>query len=154
MIRNLLSNAGASRQLSSDDVLRLFIDWIDQYSEAHFAVIQAVYNAQGITRLGIWTKIHGAVVREDSADADLFKLLISDLSQGHVIRQHRETDYVGNFIRQQPARRGSSSGQYTSAFDNEKQYELTELGIQFVHYTMNENVPKLGSGEETLGEIF
>jgi len=86
LIRNLLSNAGAAKQLSTDDVLRLFIDWIDQYSEAHFAVIQAVYNSQGITRLAIWTKIHGQIVREDSADADLFKLLMSDLSQGHVIR--------------------------------------------------------------------
>ena len=133
--------------MSTDDVLRLFIDWIDQYSEAHFVVIQAIYNSQGITRLGIWTKIHGAVVREDSADADLFKLLISDLSQGHVIRQHRKTDYAGNFIRQQPARHGSSSSQYTSAFDDEKEYELTELGIQFVHYTMNEIVPKLSAAE-------
>lgn len=146
LIRNLLSNAGASRQISTDDVLRLFIDWIDKYSEAHFAVIKAVYNSQGITRLGIWTKIHGQVVREDSADADLFKLLMNDLSQGHVIRQHRETDYAGNFIRPQPVRHGVSSGQYTSAFENEKQYELTELGTQFVHYTMNEIVPKLEAG--------
>lgn len=147
LIRNLLSNAGASRQLSTDDVLRLFIDWIDQYSEAHFAVIKAVYNAQGITRLGIWTKIHGQAVREDSADADLFKLLVSDLSQGHVIRQHREKDYAGNFIRQASVHHGQSSTQYASAFDNEKQYELTELGMQFVHYTMNEIVPKLTAGE-------
>ena len=31
----------------------------------------------------------------------------------------------------------------TSAFDDEKSYELTELGKQFVHYTMNEIVPRL-----------
>ena len=147
LIRNLLANAGASRQLSSDDVIRLFIGWIDKYSEAHFAVIKAVYNAKGITRMGIWIKIHGQQVREDSADADLFKLLTNDLSQGHVIRQHRETDYQGNFIRQSPGRRGGSpSNIYTSAFDNEKQYELTELGMQFVHYTMNEIVPKITTG--------
>ena len=30
-----------------------------------------------------------------------------------------------------------------SAFDDEKQYELTELGRWFVHYTMNELVPWL-----------
>ena len=55
-IRNILSNAAASR-LSSDDVVRLFIDWIKQYSELHFQVIAAIYNSGGITRGGIWRKI-------------------------------------------------------------------------------------------------
>jgi len=151
LIRNLLSNAGAARQLSSDDVIRLFIDWISRYSEAHFAIVRAVYNNIGITRQGIWTKIHGESVREDSADADLFKLLVSDLSQGHIIRQHREVDYYGNFVKQPRAKTsGSSSSQYTSAFDDDKQYELTELGTQFVHYTMNEIVPKLSAGDTNL----
>ena len=40
-IRNILSNAAAT-QVSSDDVVRLFIDWINQYSEMHFQVIGAV----------------------------------------------------------------------------------------------------------------
>ena len=31
-----------------------------------------------------------------------------------------------------------------TAFDDEKEYELTGLGTQFVHYTMNEIVPKIG----------
>ena len=31
----------------------------------------------------------------------------------------------------------------TSAFDSEKPYELTELGQWFVHYTMNEIVPRI-----------
>jgi hypothetical protein len=31
-----------------------------------------------------------------------------------------------------------------SAFDNGKAYEMTELGSQFVHYAMNEVVPRLG----------
>jgi hypothetical protein len=35
-----------------------------------------------------------------------------------------------------------------SAFDDDKEYELTELGKQFVHYTMNEIVPKIGGGKE------
>jgi hypothetical protein len=30
-----------------------------------------------------------------------------------------------------------------SAFDDGKRYELTELGKQFVFYTMNEIIPKL-----------
>jgi hypothetical protein len=32
-----------------------------------------------------------------------------------------------------------------SAFDDDKEYELTELGKQFVFYTMNEIVPKIGA---------
>ena len=28
-------------------------------------------------------------------------------------------------------------------FDDDKEYELTKLGQQFVHYTMNEVVPKI-----------
>jgi hypothetical protein len=32
-----------------------------------------------------------------------------------------------------------------SAFDDEKEYELTELGKQFVHYTMTEFVPKIAA---------
>jgi len=139
LIRNLLSNAAASR-ICSDDVIRMFIDWIDLYTEAHFAVIGAVYNSNGITRRAIWQKIHGEMVREDSADADLFKLLIRDLSMGGIIRQHREVDYYGNYVRSRPQKRPgtSSSSTMVSAFDDEKGYELTELGKQFVHYTMNE----------------
>lgn len=32
-----------------------------------------------------------------------------------------------------------------SAFDDEKGYELTELGRWFVHYTMNELVPRIAA---------
>ncbi len=36
-------------------------------------------------------------------------------------------------------------GQATeSAFEDTKPYVLTELGKQFVHYTMNEVVPRIG----------
>lgn len=139
LIRNILSNA-ASSTISSDDVVRMFIDWIGQYSELHFQVIGAIYNSGGITRGGIWRKIGKGRVREDSADADLYKLLFRDLSTGGVIRQHRETDYHGNFIAKAPAKRSGSGGAktFTSAFDEEDQYELTELGQQFVHYAMTE----------------
>lgn len=145
LIRNLLSNSAATR-ICTDDVIRMFINWISIYSEGHFAVIKAVYNKSGITRKEIWSIIHGNEVREDSAEADLFKLLVQDLSMGHVIRQHRETDYYGHFIKS-PSTSGPRRGeQMTSAFDDEKLYELTELGKQFVHYTMNDIVPKIGSG--------
>ncbi len=141
LIRNLLSNAAAKEQICGDNIIRLFVEWIDRYAEPHFAIIKLVYQQPGITRYEMWQKIHGAEVREDSAEADLFKLLIHDLSLGRVIRQHRETDYSGRFVKQ---RAKKSSGNYvTSAFENEKEYELTELGRWFVHYTMNELVPKI-----------
>jgi hypothetical protein len=57
----------------------MFINWIDVYSESHFAVIRKVYKNPGTTRQEIWGAIHGAAVGENSAEADLFKLLIHDL---------------------------------------------------------------------------
>ncbi len=137
-IRNILANAAAS-QVSSDDVVRMYIDWISQYSEMHFQVIGAIYNSDGITRGEIWRKIGKGQVREDSADADLYKLLIRDLSTGGIIRQHRETDRFGNFITKQTQRRPKGSGPKSpvSAFDENEGYDLTGLGQQFVHYAMS-----------------
>ncbi|MEJ0001883.1 MAG: hypothetical protein WDN09_01710 [bacterium] len=149
LIRNLLANS-ASTKICSDDVVRMFVSWIDIYSEAHFAVVRVVFNNPGYTRQEIWDQIHGEAVREDSAEADLFKLLVHDLSTGHVIRQHKERDYQGNVIIRPSKKTSKPAGSVryaTSAFDDDKQYELTELGKQFVHYTMNEIVTKLESGE-------
>lgn len=145
LIRNLLANAASPNQICGDDVIALFIDWIDRFTEKHFEIIRVVYRDKGVTRRGIWDLVHGSGVREDSAEADLFKLLVQDLSMGHVIRQHREVDYSGNFIKARPPRSGSSTSLIKSAFDDEKQYELTNLGTWFVHYTMNEIVPKLAA---------
>ena len=142
LLRNLLANA-ASCSVTSDDVIRLFIEWINKYSEAHFKVVGCIYNNSGITRAQMWQKLHGETVREDSAEADLFKTIIHDLSVGHIIRQHREVDHNGNFIRARKKPKASSGVYMTSAFDDEKEYELTGLGRQFVHYTMNEIVPKI-----------
>lgn len=64
LIRNLLSNA-ASSSVSSDDVVRLFIDWIGLYSELHFKVVGAIYNSNGISRGAVWSKIGKGKVRED-----------------------------------------------------------------------------------------
>lgn len=138
-IRNILSNAAATK-VSSDDVVRLYIDWINQFSEMHFQVIGAVYNSSGITRGAIWKKIGKGLVREDSADADLYKLLIRDLSTGGIIRQHREIDRLGNFVAKTPERspKGSGGKPPVSAFDQNEGYELTALGQQFVHYAMTE----------------
>lgn len=139
LIRNVLANAGAGN-LASDDVIRLFMEWIKTYSELHFSVVGKIYNHAGITRGGIWRALGRQPVREDSADADLFKLLIRDLTMGGLIRQHRETDYAGNFIKKTPQRQsgGGQSGVMKSAFDEDEGYELTQLGQQFVHYAMTD----------------
>ncbi len=124
----------------------LFLDWLHTYSEFHFAVIGDIYQHPGATREDIWSRVgEPGSPREDSADADLFKLLVDNLSIGHVIRQHRETDYQGNFISKprRKAKRGSGPRPITSAFDDEKQYELTGLGQQFVHYAMTDLPPKI-----------
>jgi hypothetical protein len=143
-VANLVTNAAGTR-LCSDDVVRLFIDWLDTYHESHLAVIREIYSNPGSTRFDIWTEIYGNLVREDSAEADLYKLLIRDLSTGGVIRQARDTNADGQFLRKQPARKpsGPANGTVESAFDGNKQYVLTELGKQFVHYSMNEVVQRV-----------
>ena len=138
-IRNILANAAATK-VSSDDVIRMYIDWINQYSEMHFQVITVIYNNDGINRGEIWRRIGREQVREDSADADLYKLLIRDLSMGSIIRQHRDVDYSGNYIPKQAVRRPKGSGAKppVSAFDEKEGYDLTGLGQQFVHYAMSD----------------
>lgn len=147
MLKKLIANAGATT-LCPDDLIRLFINWIDLYHEAHFLVIKHIYRNSGITRAAIWDEIHGERPRDDSAEADLFRYLIRDLSTGGVIRQARETDMDGRFIKK--STRGQSrekpSGVMESAFEDTKPYVLTELGKQFVHYVMDDVVPQIGVG--------
>jgi len=140
LLRNILSNAAAST-LVSDDVIKLFLDWLKDYSELHFKVIGVIYSNTGITRGEVWGQLGKQPVREDSAEADLFKLLFRGLSTGAIIRQHKERDYEGNVIVSRASKRASSnSGVRTakSAFDEEEEYELTGIGEQFVHYAMTE----------------
>jgi hypothetical protein len=145
LVRNLLSNAAVNK-ICTDDVVRMFIQWINDYSELHFKVIHWIYKHEGCTRMEIWMGVHGVLVREDSAEADMFKLLIRDLSTGSVIRQHREKDYNGNWVKKtRPSRRGQPSQVMKSAFDEEEEYELTELGKQFVRYTMDEVMPRIAA---------
>jgi len=146
MLKKLITNAGAIK-LCSDDIVRLFIAWIDQYHELHFSVIKEIYRDPGITRGEMWDVIRGPRPRDDSAEADLFKLLIRDLTMGSVIRQTRETDVYGRFRRKRRSApsRAAASGVMESAFEETKPYELTELGKQFVHYVMEDVAPQLGS---------
>lgn len=99
LLRKLITNAAASAHLVPDDLIRLFINWINQYHEIHFMVLKEIYQNPGVTRGQIWSKIYGEQVAENSAEADLFKYLISELSIGHVIRQERQTDIDGNFLK-------------------------------------------------------
>jgi len=144
-IANLVTNAAGTR-VCSDDVVRLFIDWLELYHEAHFAVIREIYQYPGSTRFDIWSAIYGDTPREDSAEADLYKLLIRDLSTGGVIRQERDTNSMGQFMRKRPQKTGarrSAPSTMESAFEGTKPYVLTEMGKQFVHYTMNEVVTRI-----------
>lgn len=149
-VGNLLSNSAGTR-LCSDDVVRLFVDWIRIYHEIHFAVIRAIFRTPGITRYEIWFELHGNdLPREDSPEADLYRYLIRELSTGGVIRQARSTTEDGRFLKQRTIRRSPRGSTTTmeSAFEDTKQYVLTELGKQFVHYTMNEVVERIEEKQE------
>lgn len=132
--------------------MKLFIDWIDTYSDFHFEVVGEIYRSNGVSRGGIWRNLGKPTVREDSAEADLFKLLIRDLSTGSVIRQYRETDYHGNFLKKENRHvpKGQGSRTMESAFDDDKGYGLTDLGKQFVHYAMTEITPRISFSESEL----
>lgn len=150
MLKKLITNAGAIK-LCPDDLIRLFVSWIEQYHEAHFLVIKQIYKSPGATRGEIWDRIHGQRVREDSREADLYRYLIRELSTGGVIRQERETDYEGRFLKKDTKGQAqrTPSRVMESAFEDTKPYVLTELGKQFVHYVMEDVVAQLGqSGKE------
>lgn len=155
LLSNVITNAAGTRA-SSDDVIRLFLDWIKLYNEVHFAVIREVFQNPGSTRFDIWSGLWGEIPREDSSAADLYKFLIRELSTGGVVRQERDINAVGQFVRKRPrhVRRGGAPATLESTFEDSKPYVLTALGKEFVHYTMNELVPRISgdSGpEQTVG---
>ena len=116
----------------------------------HFKVIGAIYNSGGISRLDVWQKVDGRQVADNSPEADLFKFIFHELTTGYVIRQHREVNAYGQYVKQSTIKRpkGMGNGVYVSPFEDGKQYELTGLGQQFVHYTMNEIVPRIEATTE------
>jgi hypothetical protein len=146
--RRLLSNAitnAAGTRACPDDVIRLFLDWIKLYNEVHFAVIKEIFQNPGSTRFDIWSGLYGEIPREDSSAADLYKFLIRELSTGGVVRQERDINAVGQFVRNRPrhVRKGAAATTLESAFEDSKPYVLTALGKEFVHYTMSELVPRI-----------
>lgn len=146
-VKNIVANSAGTR-LCPDDVIRLFIDWLNLYHEAHFAIIREIYQNPGTTRFEIWDSIYGELPREDSPEADLYRMLIRDLSMGGVIRQDRSTNQSGQFLKKRaPKRKGPVSRTMESSFEETKQYVLTGLGQQFVHYTMNEVVKRIVNHE-------
>ena len=136
MLKKLITNA-AGISISQDDLVRMFLEWIDKYHEFHFAVIREIYNDPGITRFEIWDRIRGSLPRDNSAEAHLFKLLISDLNLGEVIHQLKDTDSDGHYIKNRPQKK-NPSGKLQSAFEDTKPYVLTPLGSEFVHYVMTD----------------
>jgi hypothetical protein len=145
LLANVLTNA-AGTKLCRDDIIRIFLDWIRIYNEVHFAVIREVFKNPGSTRYEIWISLYGEdTPREDSSQADLFRYLIRELSTGGVIRQPRETNAGGQFMRKRSHQRphGSVPTTMESTFEHTKPYVLTELGREFVHYTMNEVIKRL-----------
>lgn len=147
MFKKLITNSGVIT-LAEDDLVRLFLEWIEKYHEFHFAVIREIYKTRGITRGGIYERTRGDEPLENSAEADLFKLLIRDLSTGSVIRQEKEVDYAGRFIRKTPSKGGVRSSTHESAFEDTKPYVLTELGAKFVHYVMDDLATQIGDGKD------
>lgn len=99
MLVQLITNAAGTR-VAADDIVRLFLDWLDTYHEAHLTVVREIYKSDGPTRYDIWVGLYGEPVpRDDSAEADLYRMLIRDLSTGGVIRQPRESDGYGRFMK-------------------------------------------------------
>jgi predicted transcriptional regulator len=113
------------------------------YHELHFAVIRLIYKTPGLTRYEIWLELRDEnLPREDSPEADLFKFIIRELSTGGVIRQARNTTEDGRFLKNRSLKH-SPRNTMESAFEGTKQYMLTELGKQFVHYTMTDVIKRI-----------
>lgn len=150
-IRNLLSHAGSTK-ICTDEVLNIFLGWIEWLNEMHFAVIKAIYKEPESSRADIWDAIGGRRdVTDNSAEADLFKFLIDELTRARIIRQQRMVNRAGQFVKSKPVRKPGRSSTMLSAFEDGKPYVLTELGQQFVHYCLTDVVRKIRDNSEKTG---
>lgn len=147
-IKRLISNAGATT-ICPDDLVRLFISWINSYHESHFAVIKEIYKNPGITRGQIWDNLHPNTERppDNSSQAGLFGYLIRELSIGGVIHQEKDENDRGQYMRKTLAyhNKGITSQTMESPFEDTKPYVLTELGKEFIQYVLNDVVQRLES---------
>ena len=142
MLRKLITNAGGI-SIVQDDWVRMFLNWIELYHELHFQIIAQIHKNPGITRKTMWMNIKGKIPMDSSAEADMFKLLIDDLTRGRVIRQKRNVNSRGQFLKKTPQRGVNTSIIMDSPFDDIDPYVLTELGVGFVQYVMNELTPQI-----------
>ena len=137
MIQELLFTA-ATQSFCSDELVSIFIDWISKYSLGHFSVIFEIHDHGAITRKKIWNNMNGQQVKENSHEADLFKLVLHELSVSQLIRQQRSTDEEGNFLarskKNTKTKKNAAPKVLKSVFDDEKPYELTALGEKLVAY--------------------
>lgn len=145
--KKLITKAAAI-ELCSDDKVRIFIKWIAQYHEYHLSIIAAVHHNPGISLGAIWDNVFAqgkGRPRENSSEADLYRTLIRDLQLGGVIRQQREVSPEGEFYKKSTRGKSSSSQSsfMKSSFDDDDEMELSELGSEFVHYVLDELVPRI-----------
>ena len=71
-----------------------------------------------------------------------------------MIRQERQTDGYGNFVKKEPpARRYPAGSVMKSAFDDTEFYVLTDLGAKFVHYVMEDVAPQLDANTSSENQI-
>lgn len=152
--KKLITNA-AVVELCTDDMVRIFIKWIAQYHEYHLLIMGKVYKNPGVSLGTIWDDIFAQDEkerpREDSAKADLYRTLIRDLQLGGVIRQQRDVNYDGQFVKKSTKGKSplSRSNVMKSSFDDSDELELSELGRQFVHYVLDDVVPQIEDGTNT-----
>lgn len=147
MYKKLLIGAGVTT-LCPDDLLRLFIDWIDRYHEAHFSVMKVISDNPGITKKEIWDKIHGQLVRDDSPEAGLFNFIIRELSFGGIAHQETEVNQEGRALKkvaQKNFGHATKNPFRESPFENTKPLVLTSLGRDFVHYVLKDVVMQISS---------
>ena len=61
LLVQLITNAAGTR-VADDDIVRLFLDWLDTYHEAHLAVVREIYKNEGPTGYDIWVAVYGEPV--------------------------------------------------------------------------------------------
>lgn len=138
MLRKVITNAGGSA-IVGDDILRLFIELVGKFNELHFRIIRDVYTNPEITSYELGINLFGEIPPDNSAKADLFKLLMHDLNMSDLVRLPRDSDSTGKYVRATREKKPSNPSRYLKTpFDPNKKQVLTELGKEFVHYVMTE----------------
>lgn len=149
MLRKVITNAGGV-SIVQDDIVRLFVELIDRLNELHFRIIRDIFFNPGISSYELALNLFGGIPQDNSAKADLFKALMHDLNMADLVRQPREADHTGQFVRKTPEKRPKdyeASRYLKTPFDPDKKQILTALGTEFVHYVMEELAPQLEAGK-------